>query len=233
MTRSLSEIAYQLSELYRATNSITDSVDIRLFKSWVQEARAQIIKQRLDDNMRFIDEALIQDLSYVAMSKVDSSVNSNYPSNKYMLLTTRDIPTVINRKGHLGAWIRVAPADRLERNFNIVSHERALVSGNGKFNQSEIYAFPYGKKLGLISKTNIHKNIRYINIRGVFANPTEAYEFVNGINSWSDDYEYPISETIVSDMINMVIDKKFKFILQQIEDKINNGTDDTTAIKMK
>jgi len=233
MVKSLNEISYQLMELYRATNSISDSIDIRLFKNWIQSARAQIIKQKLDDPMKFIDEHLVQDLSYVAMSKVDSSVNSNFTSNKYMLLTTRDLPAVINRKGHLGAWVRVAPADRLERNFTLVSHERALVSGNGKFNQNEVYAFPYGKKLGLISQTNIHKNIKYINIRGVFANPIDAYEFANGVSSWSDDYEYPVSESIVDDMINMVVDKKFKLILSQIEDKINNGTDDTTVLRTK
>ena len=46
---SLNQLGYELSELYRSTLKVTSDVDIRLFKEWVKQSRAQIIKQRLDN----------------------------------------------------------------------------------------------------------------------------------------------------------------------------------------
>ena len=85
----------------------------------------------------------------------------------------------------------------------------------------------------LISKTNIHKYIASCNIQGVFVNPEDAYAFnttVSSVTPWSDDLEYPVSESIVVDLQNIIIDKKFRLVLNQIEDSVANGEDDTTNI---
>lgn len=225
MVRTLNMLGYELAELYRGTNKVTDSIDIRLFKTWVQQARATLIKQRIDENMSIIDEHLVQDLGKVTMASYDSSVGTD-TSDKYVMRSTLRLPATINRKGNIGTFTRIAPADLLEVKFNLVSYERALVSGNGKFNQNEVYAFVNDGYLFTISKTNIHKYIKELHVKGIFANPKDAYEFRYGANSWNDNLEYPISETIVMDMQNMIVDKKFKLILTPFEDDKTNGKDD-------
>ena len=143
------------------------------------------------------------------------------------------IPTTINRRGNIGTFTRVAPADMLEVRFNFVSYDRALKSGNGKFNNNDIYAFLNDGYMYLISKTNIHKYITDVNIKGVFVNPEEAYNYRYGANTWTDDMDYPVSTAIVMDMVNAIMDKKFKFIMTPLEDKVSNGTDDVTNIGVR
>ena len=55
------------------------------------------------------------------------------------------------------------------------------------------------KKLCLFSKDRLHKQLKYIRVKGIFENPIEAYEFKNGIEyDW--DLEFPISDSLVNDM---------------------------------
>lgn len=233
MVRSEAGLAYEMMEMYRANNRVSDSLDIRIFKTWVQQARAQILKQRFDEPMSIIDNHVTQDLGKVEFAPVDSSTELTIPSGKYIMRSVKIIPSTINSRGKLATFTRIAPVDFLEKKFNLISQERAYVSGNGKFNQNDVYVFLSGGYLYLISKTNIAKYIKYVNIRGVFANPKEAYEF-DGTKTWNETTtEYPVSESVVMDMINMIIDKKFKLVMNQIEDKNSNGADDTTVTNVK
>ena len=235
MVRSLNSIAYSLVELFRANFRNTDSVDIRLFKNFVQQTRAQIIKQRLDSG-GYIDDALVQDLGIVTFIPIDSSSISSIPSDKYMMRSIVKLPPTINRKNNIGTFTRIGSADGLERKFNLVPRERALISGNGRFNNNDIYVFQDSGYLYLISKSNLHKYITKVNVRGIFVNPEDAYTFNTAISSvtpWSDDLEYPISESVLSDIENIILSTKFKFLQVQVDDKLSNGSDETTVTRLK
>jgi hypothetical protein len=223
MIRSLNGLGYEILELLRANNRVTDSFDIRFAKTWVQQTRATLLKQKLDDPYYIIDEHNIQDLGKVAMAPVDSSIGS-VESDKFILRSVSKIPPTINRKGNIGTFTRIASVDLLEAKFNFVSYERALYSGNGKFNQNDIYAFTHEGYMYLMSKSNLHKLIKEIHIKGVFVNPEDAYNF-RYPNTWTDDMEYPVSEAIVMDMQNMILDKKFKFIMTPYDDNRADGAD--------
>jgi hypothetical protein len=228
MVRSLYSIVWELIELYRQNYKVTDSVDERLFAAWVQSTRAKLIKQRLDENMRLPDEHWVQDLGYVEMERVDSSVYTGIPSEKYMLRSVKDIPWTIHYKGDPGGFTRIGPADRLSVNFRLVSYERGLTSGNGKFNKDRIYAFLDGQKLCLISGSNIHKQLKYIHVKGIFQNPIDAYEFKNGANTYSWDYEYPISDNLMNDLKSIIVKENFNFIMVPIYDKKPDSVDNIT-----
>ena len=228
MVRSFNSIIWELIELYRQNYKVTDSVDERLFAAWVQSTRAKLIKQRLDENMRLPDEHWVQDLGYVEMERVDSSVYTGIPSEKYMLRSVNDIPWTIHYKGDPGGFTRIGPADRLSINFRLVSYERALTSGNGKFNKDRVYAFLDGQKLCLISGSNIHKQLKYINVKGIFQNPIDAYEFKNNVGSYSWDYEYPISDNLMNDLKSIIVKENFNFIMVPIDDKKPDSVDNIT-----
>lgn len=228
MVRSLYSIVWELIELYRQNYKVTDSVDERLFAAWVQSTRAKLIKQRLDENMRLPDEHWVQDLGYVEMGRVDSSIYTGIPSEKYMLRSVKDIPWTIHYKGDPGGFTRIGPADRLSVNYRLVSYERGLTSGNGKFNKDRIYAFMDGQKLCLISGSNIHKQLKYIHVKGIFQNPIDAYEFKNDVGSYSWDYEYPISDNLMNDLKNIIVKENFNFIMVPIDDKKPDSVDNIT-----
>ena len=235
MVRSLNSIAYSLVELFRANFRTTDSVDIRLFKNYVQQTRAQILKQRFDANQGYIDNAVTQDLGPVVFAPVDSSANLNIPSGKYLMRSVNKIPLTISRTGSLGTFTYIGPSDFREAKWNLVTRERAIVAGNGKFNQNSVYVFLSEDYLYLLSKTNLEKYITNVNVRGVFINPEEAYTFnVNNASvPWTDDMRYPVSEALLMDIENIILTTKFKFIQTQIDDKVANGSDDTTTSQIK
>lgn len=228
MVRSLNAIIWELIELYRQNYKVTDSIDERLFLAWIQSTRAKLIKQRLDESMRLPDEHWVQDLGYVEMEKVDSSVYSSIASEKYILRSVKAIPWTIHYKGDPGGFTRIGPADKLGINYRLVSYERALVSGNGKFNTDQVYAYLDGDKLCLISKSNIHKQLKYINVKGIFQNPIDAYEFRYNAGSYNWDYEYPISDALMNDLKNIIVKENFNFIMVPIDDKKPDSVDNIT-----
>ena len=231
MTRSFSEIVWMLIELYRANHKVTDSIDERLFASWVQETRAELIKQRLNESMRTINPHWIQNLGLVEMEPVNSTLHldavASTTSSKRILRSVEDIPWTIHSKGAPGTFAWIGPADGTERGFSLVTKERAMNSGNGKFNKHFIYAYLENKKLCITSKAGLHKQIKYINVQGVFENPAEAYEFKTGLEyDW--ELEYPISEEILRTLKNMVKQDNFPHIMVPIDDKKANSMDNVS-----
>jgi hypothetical protein len=223
MEMSLNRLVYDLIDLYRSTYKVTDSLDERNFAVWVQDTRAMLIKQKMDKPMVIPDEAWVQDLGAVEMEPVDSSVYGD--TGKYMLRSVREIPITIHYRGEPGGFTRLGPADRLNINYRIVTQDRALVSGNGKFNQNQVYAFMDGNHIVLISKSNIHKSIQYIHAKGLFNDPIAAYEFVNGANSYDWDFYYPVSNALVNDMKKIIISENFQLVMVPMDDKKPNSMD--------
>lgn len=223
MVRSFAEIVYSIIELIRANYKVTDSLDERLVAGWVQSARAEILKQRLSEP-GYADEHSVQDLGSVEMESVDASVYG--VSEKYILRSKNRIPKVIytRKKGY--AFTRVGPADRSSKTWNFVSQERALYSGNGKFNKNTIYAFLDDGYLCIVSRNNLYKLIKHINIKGVFQNPIDAYEFGGGTYTW--DMEYPISDGLVDAIKVKIINENFNFVLNPLDDKSPDSVDNLT-----
>jgi len=208
---SLNRLVYDLIELYRSNYKVTDSLDERNFAVWVQDTRAMLIKQKMDKPMVIPDEVWVQDLGSIEMEPVDSSVYGT--SNKYLLRSVREIPSTIHYRGEPGGFTRLGPADRLNVNYRIVTQERALISGSGKFNKDQIYSFMDGNHIVLMSRSNIHKTIQYIHAKGLFNNPIAAYEFVNGAGSYDWDYSYPVSNSLVNDMKKIIVSENFQLIM--------------------
>jgi len=224
MVRSFGEIVYGIVELIRANFKVTDSLDERLVAGWVQSARAELLKQRLAEPGR-PNEHWVQDLGAVEMEPVPSSIYG--VSNKFILRSTQPIPRVIytKKKGHV--FTRIGPADRSSRTWNLVSQERALYSGNGKFNKNDVFVFLDDGYICLTSRNNLHKLIEAINVKGVFQNPIEAYNFrYTEEHDW--DSEYPISDDIVDAIKVKVINENFNFVLRPMDDKRPNSMDNLT-----
>lgn len=224
MVRTLNELVYEIIELYRPNYVVTDSIDERLVATWIQSVRAKILVQDLNKSMRYPDNHCIQDLGVVEMIPVDSTYLNESTQGKTILASRLDLPSPLHTK-YGPTFTRIGPADRLNFGYRILPRERALIAGNGKFNSEEIYAFWDNRKIFLVSKNGIHKQVVFIQVSGIFANPIEAWEFAHPGETYSWDYEYPVSEHVVTDMKNMVVQDNLKFILTPFADTKPNSTD--------
>lgn len=224
MVRSLNELVYEIIELYRPNYVVTDSIDERLVATWIQSVRAKLIVQNLDKAMRYPDDHCIQDLGIVEMIPVDSTYLNESTSGKTILASKMVLPSPLHTRNGL-TFKRVGPADRLNLGYRVLPKERALLAGNGKFNADEIYAFWENGRIFLISKSGLHKQVIFIQVSGIFANPIEAWEFAHPGEIYSWDYEYPVSENIVSDMKNIIVQDNFKFILTPFADTKPDSVD--------
>ena len=219
---SLNDIAYDILEMYRDKIKDTDEIDIRQIKFWIQEVRALLLKRKFDKPMSTIDEAYVQDLGAIKIEHIDSSAKSNIYSKKYEARTNIAIPITIERSGHSGTFTRIGAADRLISSFNVVSYERALVSGNGKFNTKDIFAYPKDDRIYFISKNpDSYIGLMYVNIRGVFVNPQAVFDIINP-NHTDNDKDYPVNVTLVDEIKNFILTRDFKLTFARPADEILN-----------
>lgn len=227
MEKTLNRIVYELIELYRANYKVTDSLDERLVASWIQKYRALLIRETTE-GIRYIDPAIIQVLPDVELTLVSSFNTKNplFSNGQKLLRSLRKIPEFIDSKEHLPIITRVYGSEIIGESFEVVSPTISNYVGSGKFNNNTIYVFLYDGYIYLTSKSGIHKNISQITIDGVFYNPIEAYEFVNGEGTYDWDMPYPISETLLANLTTLIIKTNYNFILYPPQDLLNNSKDD-------
>ena len=227
---SLHDIAYEIIELYRATYKVTDSLDIRQVKSWIHNYRAFLLHQKFMRPMSMIDYAYRQDLGILKLELVDSSLLPGFESGKHMVRTIEDIPSLIEDNRKLPVFTRLSVADRFRRNINHVTYERALVSGNGRFNSNDLFAFLFDSKIYLISKEEIYyKGISHLHAEGVFEDVTTAAKFKN--SDYTDKDPYPITKAMLSDIHRLIASEKFPLVMTQLKDNISDDADNLVNIQ--
>jgi hypothetical protein len=172
-----------------------------------------------------------QSLGALETEQVDSSIHPDIPSEKFMLRTILEIPETLDRRNYEGTFTRIGPAERRSQKFNFISYDRAIYSGNGRFNRNEVYAFLLDRRIYMISNSLYHKPIQFIDIIGVFQNPTQVAMFKdeNGDSLYSDDGNYPISRAMRDTMETMIIKGRVAPQSAVASDVINDGTDSSDA----
>ena len=103
---------------------------------------------------------------------------------------------------------------------------KALVFGNGKFNTNNIAAFYDNKKIKLKSTNPLLGGVEYINIRGIFENPTDlrAFTLPDGTHCYNVDSQYPISAELIDYLHGDIIKYKLQLLVNTVNDKLNDGT---------
>jgi len=190
-----------------------------------------LLKQKFDKNLRVIDDVFTQSLGALETEQVDSSIHPDIPSEKYLLRTLLEIPETLDRRNYEGTFTRIGPAERKSHKFNLVSYDRAIYSGNGRFNRNEVYAFILDSKIYLISNSIYHRPIQYIDAIGVFQNPTQVALFKdeNGDSLYSDDGRYPISMAMRNMLEEMIVKGRMAPQSAVASDVVNDATDSIDA----
>lgn len=237
MTVSLNELVFELLELRRAFIKDTDPLSKRIVVDWIQTCRARLLEQKFNKPMASIDDHYVQILSPIQMEKVSSNDTSlglissttarvsmtAITDYTYMYRTNVDIPRVIASYDGKGVFTRIGAADKLAPKFTITTYEKAMASGNGKFNHNSIYTFPLEDRVYLYSKSGIHFGVKYIYTAGVFQDAITAAKLKNP--AWTYDDDYPINKEMVDQLKVLIINEKFGLTLIQAGDKTDNQED--------
>jgi hypothetical protein len=224
---TLNQLSYGTFEIARIRLSDDDDISIDLIKDYVHSTRSVLLEQKFNKNARVIDDAFLQSLGAVEIEAVDSSIHPTLKSGRFMFRTKVDIPTTITRKNYEGTFTRIGPADRLGTEYNLVSYNRAMFSGNGRFNKDMVFCFLLDNRIYLISNSNlIHKGIQFIDVIGVFENPSQIAQFKdsNGDSLYSDTGRYPISRTMADAIQKIILQDKFGIKIGIPPDNVNDGT---------
>lgn len=223
---TLREISQRILDLYRTSSNSKDAenIDIRHIISFIETSRARILQQRFSKPMYYINENLIQSLIGEEFELIKSN-NTTYMVDgislgdlgRDILVSKRSIPKTIDRKTDAGTWVRVSPSDMLNVRINMTHHEKALISGYGKFNHDTLYGFEYNGKLGITCKNpTILEGITNLDLRGVFESPINLmklqYPTLEDEELW--ELEYPISSDLIDDVSNMIINEKLRIPME-------------------
>jgi hypothetical protein len=214
--------------MLRAVPAVSDAIDVRELANWIQNYRAQKIRQRAT-KVPFSpwDESYQQNLGAVELEGVDSSDHAVLDTNLKMVRTKLEIPYPVETSEGLSLFTRIAPADKLEQKFKLISFTALPFVGNGRFNKQEIFASHYDKRIYIYSKDPSFYEMKYINIKGIFANPLEVFKFLDPTLTIDQMYEmeYPVNLGMAEDIIITANTQLYKFTVTGIENNESKQAD--------
>jgi len=224
---TLNQLIFDLHEIVRPNLSDDDSFDRRQLAFWIKNQRALWLRNELNKN-RTIDDNIVQDLGCVELELADKADCCDIDDGCKVLRTVNLIPNAIELHNRTGIT-RVAPIDKLTVPFSFVSYERAIWSGNGKYNKNHVFAFLLNNRIYIISKDQeIAKYMTHINVRGVFEDPEEVSEFSHctGEACYTGNSKYPINSWMIDYMKDAILKLNFATALKVPGDSTNNAKDD-------
>ena len=191
---TLNELTYSIFETIRSEISDDDNIDIRQIRDDIHKQRALWLRNELNKN-RTIHPDIQQDLGCVDMELTDNAECCEITTGCNILRSVEILPRPLELHNK-EAITRVGPVNKMNKPFSLVPYERAIYSGNGKFNYNKIFAFYLNWRIYITGKDPIINTIEKIHVRGVFENPEEAGKFVDCDNKpcFTADSEYPIME---------------------------------------
>lgn len=222
---TLNQLAYDLLELVRPNIADDEAIDLRQVKFWIHNQRALWLRNELN-RFRTIDDNIIQDLGCVELEVADRSTCADLPIDCDILRTKKEIPNTIELHNKT-ALTRIGPLDKTMAPYSIVEYNRAIFSGNGRFNRQQIFAFLLNNRVYLkISPLNKDgKYLEYLNIRGVFETPTDVAGFNDpeGVPCYTDNTKYPVNRWMIDYMKDAIVKSNLILEQQAIGDTVNDS----------
>ena len=226
---TLNELIYDLRGLIEPNSSDDSNADDRQYTFWINNQRALWLRNELNKN-RTVDDNVIQDLGCIELEVADKADCCELSDGCKVLRTVLQIPNAIELHNKTGIT-RVAPINKLEVPFNFVDYERAIWSGNGRYNKKQIFAFLLNNRIYLTSKDNgLSKYLTHINVRGVFEDPTEAANFVDcdDVPCYTNNSKYPVNRWMIEYMKSEILKINITTIVKGFQDTTNNAKSDIT-----
>lgn len=202
---TLNEIAYEIG--YRKSRP-NDNILRRRIKQLVISMRATLAERRFRKGMP-IEGDYVQDLGAVPVIKVDKAeAGCEGLSVDCVILRTEDkIPSPVVT-GSSSPFEYVGGLDKSTPYGYIPLYLSSTLSSNKFTSKIPRYTYRNGY-VYIITFGKWSKAIKYVNISGVFADPTKAEKFNNcvGADCYTDDDRFPVPEDMVITIQDMVSER--------------------------
>lgn len=223
---TLNHYAYNIRNIGRAGqgNSDDDSLNIRQVKFWVNAWRAVGVLQRTEYG-KSIDPQLIQDLGCVPLEEVDMS-DPNCPvcpewGCKIKKIT---LPKIVDFPYNRGI-VFVGKLDK-RTPFIIDSADTSIFKEATQFGNLTSRVYMVGNTMYL-KLTNKDKGLKYINVRGVFEDPSSVSKYSTpGCDPVCHDDsvdEYPMPLSMYDFVTKNILMTELNMTLKTEEDLLNNA----------
>ena len=223
------EIVFSILDKIKPYLSDDTDVTPRDISFRVANQRALLIRNELNKG-NSIDPDIVQDLGCLAMEAADPAECCDVSSGCKVMRSVLKLPTTIELHNDI-AITRIGPVDKTKKEYSRTTLDGSKWVGNGKYTTQEIYAYIANNRVYLVSKNDKHKFIDYINVRGVFENPTEVSAFSNcsdGSSCYNADSPYPLKAW----MFNYIEGQVIQEYIQRYNlpaDILNDGGDNTAT----
>jgi hypothetical protein len=224
---TLNKLVYDIMELLR-NNNITDDIDIdeRHVIYHINTQRALWIRNELNKSGRTIDHNIVQDLGCVKVTEADPADCCETDLDGCIVLRTeKQIPNTIELH-NTTSITRVGPVDKTDISFSFVPYERSIYSGNSKYSKKQVYSYLLNNYIYLKAKDSKDLMLDFVNIRGIFEDPTEVNSFLDCDNKpcFTNDSKYPINSWMIPYIKEQVL-AQFGAAVSMPKDDSNNASE--------
>lgn len=218
---SLNQIAFNLLNLIRGgISSNQEPITLEQIKFTIKYYRSLFIRRDMErNNNRF--RMFEQDLGVIEVDQFDTAEDIYEESLVEVLRTVSKIPTPIRMKNWEGITF-VGSIDKQGRPIPIVDGHRSYWSKFNKYTRFEPEAY---YRNGYIYIRNCN-DLDMINIRGVFEDPEQVFEFVNdnGLDLYDDNSPFPISTDMIQGITQGLISGELQVMGSVPKDETSDRT---------
>ena len=229
---TLNELAYNIKNIARngQGNSDDDLLTISQIKFWIQYYRAEGILQTTNYG-KDIHPQMVQDLGYVPFVEVDASDSNSPTVTRGFKIKKVTVPKFVD-----------FPKDRAVAFVGKIDKREPFILGNADtdyFKSSTQFGTMMSRVTMIGNNMYFQLNdndseLEYINIRGVFEDPTEVDQYaVAGCKPtcFNDaTSEYPLPLNLYVYVLTNILQKELQFTEQAVNDELNNARKDNQKI---
>lgn len=217
---TFNEISYNILNIARGgISSDDDRLNIRQIKFWVEYYRARLLMEFTDAGKN-IDPHLVQDLGCLKLTEVDRAECPSITWESKIKKAT--IPKVISLPQDRGILF-VGYIDK-QKPIAFVSADTMYWNQHRFITNEEVRAFLINDQLYIDSPTD--EDLCFINVRGVFENPSDVEtEDTDGNKVCFDDDTdvYPMPKKLVQMVTERILRVELPALLNGVNDELNTA----------
>lgn len=215
-TASLNEIAFNLLNSIRGgRSSNTEHLSLSQIKFMIKYYRNVFIR-RDEDRNNFRPRMFEQTLGLVTMETVDQSHDSaTVETNELVRRSTVEIPVPVRLKLH-EAITHISEANKYGKPIPLINANRSYWQQFNKYTDEEPYAVYEGGYLYVFNDITVNN----LNIRGIFEDPEEVYEFTkaNATDLYDDNEPFPIPQDMLEGITKGILNGELRIIQPEDND---------------
>ena len=221
---TLDEIAYNLLNSFRGGRTSQDeTVSLNQIKFNIKHYRAVFIRRDYARN-GLVTRHLEQDLRCVQLEKVDLSKCCNINIDCPAWRSVEKIPRTV-RFNFEEAITYIGDITGTNRYQLIKPYEVAFIPFD-KYTKNNTKGYMIEDYLYILN----NKGADYVNVRGIFENPEEAFHFTdcNGLPCYTDDSQFPMPMDMVQAITQGMMNGELRLLSGTFSDTTADRSQDTT-----